>query len=90
MQTDRQAFDVVCKVDHTHFGLALNTFFSLADGSKSARLRNIPGDKVFHVQLADAPHLNMDICHLKRHFGLLPGLGSLNLASFVKVLARAG
>ncbi|MBE1293395.1 MAG: TIM barrel protein [Rhodobacteraceae bacterium] len=88
--TDIEALDVVSRVDAPNFGLALNSFFSLADGSKPARLREVPGHKLFHVQLSDAPRLETDIRHLKRHFGLLPGLGALNLSGFVKVLARGG
>ena len=90
IQTEMQAFDVVERVDNPHFGLALNSFFSLADGSKPAQLRSIAGEKIFHVQLSDAPVLDFDIRKLKSHFGLLPGQGGLNLASFVRVLARAG
>ena len=88
--SDSEALDMVLRVESPNFGLALNSFFSLADGSKPARLREIPGDCLFHVQLSDAPRLETDIRHLKRHFGLLPGLGALNLSGFVKVLARAG
>lgn len=84
------AFQIVQSVDHPNFGLALNSFFSLADGSQAARLRDIPGDKIFHVQLSDAPGFDFDISGLKSHFGLLPGQGDLNLESFVRVLARAG
>ena len=90
IHSDEQALGVVEAVDSPHLGLALNSFFSLADGSKPARLRDIPGERLFHVQLSDAPRLEMDIRRLKRHFGLLPGLGSLNLAGFVRVLSRAG
>ncbi len=90
VQSDAQALEMVEKVSHPGFGLALNSFFSLADGSKPARLRDVPGDKLFHVQLSDAPRLDADIRRLKRHFGLLPGLGALNLGSFVRVLARCG
>ncbi|WP_298849107.1 sugar phosphate isomerase/epimerase and 4-hydroxyphenylpyruvate domain-containing protein [uncultured Ruegeria sp.] len=88
--SDAQALRVVETIDSPHFGLALNSFFSLADGTKPACLRDIPGERLFHVQLSDAPRFEMDIRKLKRHFGLLPGLGSLNLAGFVRVLARAG
>ncbi len=90
IHSDEQALGVVDAVDSPNLGLALNSFFSLADGSKPARLRDIPGERLFHVQLSDAPRLEMDIRRLKRHFGLLPGLGSLNLAGFVRVLSRAG
>ena len=87
---ETQALEVLNAVDHPSFGLALNSFFSLADGSQAARLRDVPGEKLFHVQLSDAPGFDFDISGLKSHFGLLPGQGDLNLESFVRVLARAG
>ncbi|WP_108838041.1 bifunctional sugar phosphate isomerase/epimerase/4-hydroxyphenylpyruvate dioxygenase family protein [Tateyamaria sp. Alg231-49] len=90
IRRELDAFAVVEAVDSPHFGLAVNSFFSLADGSKAARLRDIPGDRIFHVQMSDAPALDFDISHLKSHFGVLPGQGGLNLASLVRVLARAG
>ena len=90
IQTEMQALDIVQKIDSPNFGLALNSLFSLADGSKPARLRDIPGDKVFHVQLSDAPFLDPDIRHLKQYFGMLPGQGVLNLTGFIRVLAKNG
>ncbi len=90
VQTEMAALELVRAVDSPNFGLALNSFFSLADGSKPARLRDIPGNKVFHVQLSDAPKLDYDIRHLKRHFGMLPGQGGLNLAGFARIIAKSG
>lgn len=90
IQTELQALKIVEQVDSPHLGLALNSYFSLADGSKPARLRDIPGKRLFHVQLSDAPALDFDIRKLKSHFGLLPGQGGLNLESFVRVIARSG
>lgn len=89
-QIDKQALSLVEEIDNPHLGLALNSYFSLVDGTMPAQLRNIPGEKVFHVQLSDAPFVERNIRGLKRHFGLLPGQGVLNLAGFVKVLARSG
>lgn len=90
VQTEQQALHIVQTVGSPNLGLALNSYFSLADGSQPARLRDIPGDRIFHVQLSDAPSLDFDITRLKRHFGLLPGQGGLNLSGFVRVIARAG
>ena len=90
VKQETDAYTLVEAVDSPHLGLALNSFFSLADGSMSARLRDLSGERIFHVQLSDAPVLDFDISRLKSHFGLLPGQGGLNLASFVRVLARAG
>ncbi|GAA6208452.1 sugar phosphate isomerase/epimerase and 4-hydroxyphenylpyruvate domain-containing protein [Cognatishimia sp. WU-CL00825] len=89
-QTDKQALSLVEEINNPHLGLALNSYFSLVDGTMPAQLRNIPGEMVFHVQLSDAPFVERNIRGLKRHFGLLPGQGVLNLAGFVKVLARSG
>ena len=90
VQSESEALKIVEAVDKPHFGLALNSFFSLADGSQAARLRDIPGERILHVQLSDAPKLDYDITRLKSHFGLLPGQGELNLQSFVRILSRAG
>jgi len=90
IRNELDAFQLIEKVASPHLGLGLNSFFSLADGSKAARLRDIPGDRIFHAHLSDAPTLDLDLSKLKNHFGLLPGQGRLNLASFVRVLARAG
>ena len=88
--TELQALEIVQAVDSAAFGLALNSFFSLAGGKQAARLRDIPGDRIFHVQLSDAPALDFDITRVKNHFSLLPGQGGLNLASFVRIVARSG
>ena len=44
-------------------------------GDDPAGIRVVPGAKVFHVQLADAPRLNMDVVEWSRHHRLFPGLG---------------
>lgn len=90
IQTDKDALSLIEEIDNPHLGLALNSYFSLVDGTMPAQLRDIPGDRVFHVQLSDAPFIQHHIRGLKHHFGLLPGQGVLNLAGFVKVLARGG
>jgi 4-hydroxyphenylpyruvate dioxygenase len=90
VRNELEALRIVEAVDKPQFGLALNSFFSLADGSQAARLRDIPGERIFHVQLSDAPKFDYDITRLKSHFGLLPGQGELNLPSFVRILSRAG
>lgn len=89
-KTDAQASALVKTVGSDNLGLALNSFFSLADGRRPTELRDLDLSSLYHVQLSDAPRFDTDIRMLKRHFGLLPGLGRLNLAGFVKVLARNG
>ncbi len=88
--TDLEALQVIEAVNRPGLGLAVNAVFSLADGSKPARLRDIPGDRLFHVQLSDAPRLESDTRRLRGQLALLPGLGVLNLAGLVRVLVRCG
>ena len=64
-------------------GLCLNTAHCLRDGAQSARLRDIPGEAVFHIHLMDTPAGRPEET-------LLPGQGDLNLSGVVRVLVRAG
>ena len=90
VRTDTCASELVRAVDSPHLGLALNSRFSLADGSRPARLRVFAGNRIFHVQLSDAASTDIDIRRFGRRSGLLPGQGRLNLAGFVRVVAKNG
>lgn len=85
-----KALEFIEAVDSPHLGLALNSHFTIAAGGQAKRLRGIPGERVFHVQLSDAPAPVFDITLSKNQSGLLPGQGVLNLANFVRVVARLG
>jgi 4-hydroxyphenylpyruvate dioxygenase-like putative hemolysin/sugar phosphate isomerase/epimerase len=50
----------------------------------------VPGEKVFHLQLADAPPMTMDVVEWSRHHRLFPGLGSFDLAGFVGHVLTTG
>lgn len=77
---DAQLADQVAQLANSSIGLAINSAFALSDGSNAARLRDLPADKVLHVQLTD------------EGFGKQrwPGQGNLNMASFVRVISRNG
>ena len=90
IRTEAAALDLVQRIDSPHIGIGLNSYLSLGDGSRPARLRHVPGERVFHVQLSDAPAVALDIHMLKPQLSVLPGQGSLNLSGFVRVLARNG
>jgi 4-hydroxyphenylpyruvate dioxygenase len=87
---ETDAAELIAAIDSPALGLGLNSLFSLADGSRPARLGSVRGDQVFHVQLSDAPRLDMGLRYLAHHYQMLPGQGDLNLGGFVRVLARAG
>ena len=60
-------------------GLVLDTFHILARGTDLSAIRSIPRDRIFLVQVADAPRLDMDYLSWSRHFRNFPGQGDLPL-----------
>ena len=86
----RDAWEVVRRADHTHVGLILDSFHSLSRRIDSDSIRAIPGDKIFIVQLADAPALDMDLLYWSRHFRNMPGEGDLPVLDFARAVAATG
>ena len=48
----------------------------------------IPGEKIFYLQLADAPQLVMDVLQWSRHYRCFPGQGGFDLAGVPRARAR--
>jgi 4-hydroxyphenylpyruvate dioxygenase len=86
----RQAWEIVHQVDHPAVGLALDSFSSLARAVPVTSLRAIDPNKIFHVQVADAPSLSMDPLSWSRHFRCMPGQGDLPLVEYVAALRDIG
>lgn len=85
----RQAWDIVRQADHPALGLVLDSFHTLALGDDLAGL-DVPAEKLFFVQLADAPVLDMDVLSWSRHFRNFPGQGELPVAAFTRAVLAAG
>lgn len=87
----RQAWDIVRAADHPALGLCLDSFHTLSLGDDLGGLAGtVPADRIFFVQLADAPRLSMDVLSWSRHHRLFPGQGELPVAGFVRDLLAAG
>jgi 4-hydroxyphenylpyruvate dioxygenase len=86
----RDAWEVVRRADHAHVGLILDSFHSLSRKIDPDTIRAIPGDKIFIVQLADAPALDMDLLYWSRHFRNMPGEGDLPVVEFARAVAATG
>ena len=85
----RQAWDIVRQADHPALGLIVDSFHTLSLGDDLAGIADVPAEKMFFVQLADAPKLSMDVLSWSRHFRCFPGQGELPVAAFLRdVLAR--
>jgi 4-hydroxyphenylpyruvate dioxygenase len=86
----RDAWEAVRRADHPAVGLVLDSFHILARGTDLAAICSIPRDRIFLVQVADAPRLDMDYLSWSRHFRNFPGQGDLPLDDFMDALAATG
>lgn len=81
---------IVRAADHPALGLCLDSFHILSRGSDPAGIRDIPADKLFFLQLADAPVLAMDVLQWSRHYRCFPGQGDFDLPAFLEHVVLAG
>jgi 4-hydroxyphenylpyruvate dioxygenase len=86
----RDAWEIVRRADHKNVGLILDSFHTLARKIDPETIRRIPGDKIFFVQLADAPLIEMDLLYWSRHFRNMPGEGDLPVLDFMKAVMATG
>lgn len=86
----RDAWEIVRRADHPSLGLILDSFHSLARRIRPDTIRRIPGDKIFFVQLADAPQIDMDLLYWSRHFRNMPGEGDLPVVDFMRAISATG
>jgi len=85
-----QAWDIVRRADHPHLGLILDSFHTLSLNDDPSRIAQIPGEKIFFLQMADAPRMAMDVLQWARHFRCFPGQGQFDLDNFFEQVLRAG
>jgi 4-hydroxyphenylpyruvate dioxygenase len=86
----RDAWEIVRRADHPNIGLILDSFHTLARKIDVNSIRSIPGDRIFIVQLADAPLIEMDLLYWSRHFRNMPGEGDLAVTPFMQAVAATG
>jgi 4-hydroxyphenylpyruvate dioxygenase len=86
----RDAWHFVQQIDHPSLGLVIDSFHTLALGDHFAGLAELPAEKLFFVQLADAPKLNMDVLSWSRHFRNFPGQGGLDVTGFLRAALATG
>ncbi|HLY91192.1 MAG TPA: TIM barrel protein [Acetobacteraceae bacterium] len=86
----RRAWKIVQAADHEALGLIVDSFHTLAVDDDAAGIADVPAEKLFFVQLADAPKLAMDSLSWSRHFRNFPGQGQLPVADFLRSVLDAG
>ena len=85
-----QAWEIVRQADHPHLGLILDSFHTLSLKDDPAGIADIPGEKIFFLQMADAPLLSMDVLQWARHHRSFPGQGDFEVVNFFEQVLRAG
>jgi len=86
----RDAWEIVRRANHPNIGLILDSFHSLSRKIDVNSIRSIPPEKIFIVQLADAPLIDMDLLYWSRHFRNMPGEGDLPVSAFAEAVAATG
>ncbi|GAA4779720.1 sugar phosphate isomerase/epimerase and 4-hydroxyphenylpyruvate domain-containing protein [Microbacterium gilvum] len=90
VSTYRHAQRIVELAGHPAVGTCLDSFHILSRGDDPSGIELIDPERIFFVQLADAPALTMDVLSWSRHYRLFPGQGVFDLPAFLAHLVRAG
>jgi len=90
VNTYQQVWNIVRQADHAALGVLLDSFHTLSLKGDPAAIAEIPGDKIFFVQMADAPILAMDVLEWSRHFRCFPGQGEFDLPGFLAPIIKTG
>ncbi|MBU3056254.1 3-dehydroshikimate dehydratase QuiC [Pseudomonas indica] len=90
VNTWQQVWKLVSQADHPALGMILDSFHTLSIKGDPSAIAEIPGDRIFFVQMADAPILAMDVLEWSRHFRCFPGQGEFDLAGFLAPILRTG
>jgi 4-hydroxyphenylpyruvate dioxygenase len=85
-----RSWEAVRRAAHPALGICLDSFHVLSRGGDPAGFADVAPGKIFFLQLADAPHLEMDVLQWSRHHRLFPGQGAFDLPGFLAHVLDAG
>jgi 4-hydroxyphenylpyruvate dioxygenase len=85
-----RSWDAVSRAGSASLGLCLDSFHVLSRGGDPTGFAAVPAEKVFFVQIADAPQLRMDVLQWSRHHRLFPGQGAFDLVGFAGAVLDCG
>ena len=84
------AWRIVQQAAHPALGLIVDSFHTLSLGDDPSGIAQVPAEKLFFVQMADAPKLSMDVLSWSRHFRNFPGQGDLDVTGFMRAVLASG
>jgi 4-hydroxyphenylpyruvate dioxygenase len=85
-----RAWRIVERANHPSLGLILDSFHTLVRPDDWSALRDLPGDRIFFVQVGDAPRVNVDPLTLRRNHSRLPGDGDFDVPAFLRGVLATG
>jgi 4-hydroxyphenylpyruvate dioxygenase len=90
VSTFGHALKIVEQADHPAVGLVLDSFHTLCIGDDIGPIADVPSERLFFVQIADAPLIKLDPLSWSRHFRLFPGQGGMPVTDFVRKVIACG
>lgn len=90
VNTFGRAWKLVQGADHPAVGLVVDSFHTFAIEDDDAPIAQVPGERIFFAQLADAPLMRLDPLSWSRHFRCFPGQGAFPVTRFTKHLLASG
>lgn len=84
------AWRIIEESGHPNLGICLDSFHILAGRDGLAGLSGLPAWRIFAVQLADAPEMNIPLIDWSRHHRCFPGQGRLDVTTFTRAVLAAG
>lgn len=90
VRTWQHSWDIVQRAGHPALGLCLDSFHVLSRTDHYQDIASLPGDRIFFLQLADAPRLAMDVLPWSRHHRLFPLQGGFDLTGFTRAVYASG
>ena len=84
------AWRIVRQAAHPALGLIVDSFHTLSLDDDPSGIAQVPAEKLFFVQMADAPKLAMDVLSWSRHFRNFPGQGDLDVTGFMRAVLASG
>jgi 4-hydroxyphenylpyruvate dioxygenase len=86
----RDAWAIVQAADHPALGLIVDSFHTLSLSDDFAGIADLPGERIFFTQLADAPLMSGDVLSWSRHFRNFPFQGALDVTGFLRAVLASG
>ena len=85
-----QALRIVERANHPNLGIVLDSFHTLVRPESWSGIADLPANRIFFLQLGDAPRIDGDPLTIRRQHSRLPGHGDLDVAGFLRAVLATG